>query len=61
MAKEVEERLIQMLAEARNGTPEKEGAKEYKLLKDRNVSLTPPLCTFVRRSHPQRIMTDVWS
>lgn len=29
---------MQMLAAARNGTPEKEGAKELKLLKDRNVS-----------------------
>jgi hypothetical protein len=38
MAKSVEERLMQMLAAGRNGTPEKEGAKELKLLKDRNVS-----------------------
>jgi NADPH-ferrihemoprotein reductase len=40
MAKSVEERLIQMLAEGRGGTPDKEGAKEFKLLKDRNVSTT---------------------
>lgn len=29
-----------MLAKGRNGTPEKEGVKELKLLKDRNVSVT---------------------
>lgn len=39
MAKSVEDKLMRMLAEARNGTPEVEGAKELKLLKDRNVSI----------------------
>lgn len=38
MAKSVEERLMQMLAAGRGGKPEVEGAKELKLLKDRNVS-----------------------
>lgn len=38
MAKSVEDKLMRMLADARNGTPEVEGAKELKLLKDRNVS-----------------------
>lgn len=37
MAKSVEEILIRMLAEAKAGTPEVEGAKEFKLLKERNV------------------------
>jgi NADPH-ferrihemoprotein reductase len=37
MSKAVEARLSQMLAEAKSGTPE-DGAKELKLLKDRNVS-----------------------
>jgi hypothetical protein len=39
MAKSVEERLVQMLAAGKNGTPEVEGAKELKLLKERNVSV----------------------
>ena len=38
MARSVEERLVQLLAEAKGGTPELEGAKELKLLKERNVS-----------------------
>lgn len=38
MAKSVEEKLMQMLGEARGGTAEVEGAKELKLLKERNVS-----------------------
>ena len=38
MAKSVEEKLIQLLADAKGGTPEVEGAKELKLLKERNVS-----------------------
>ena len=38
MAKSVEDKLMRMLADARNGTPDVEGAKELKLLKDRNVS-----------------------
>lgn len=40
MSKAVEARLAQMLAEARGGGPEV-GAKELKLLKDRNVSPRP--------------------
>ena len=39
MAKAVEDRLVHLLAEAKGGSPEVEGAKELKLLKDRNVSL----------------------
>ena len=39
MAKAVEERLVQMLAEAKGGSVEVEGARELKLLKERNVSL----------------------
>jgi NADPH-ferrihemoprotein reductase len=38
MSKSVEDKLTRLLAEARGGTPEVEGAKELKLLKDRNVS-----------------------
>jgi NADPH-ferrihemoprotein reductase len=38
MSKAVEDRLMKMLAEAKGGSPEVEGAKELKLLKDRNVS-----------------------
>jgi NADPH-ferrihemoprotein reductase len=38
MSKAVEERLVHLLAEAKGGKPEVEGAKELKLLKDRNVS-----------------------
>ena len=37
MSKSVEEKLIQMLADAVGGMPEVEGAKELKLLKERNV------------------------
>ncbi|BEJ12801.1 hypothetical protein CspHIS471_0212610 [Cutaneotrichosporon sp. HIS471] len=40
MAKSVEDRLIHMLAEARGGTPEVEGVKELKVLKDRNRLMT---------------------
>lgn len=40
MAKSVEERLVAMLAEARGGTPEVEGVKELKVLKDRNRLMT---------------------
>jgi NADPH-ferrihemoprotein reductase len=36
MAHDVEELLKEILAEAKGGTKEKEGAAEYKLLKDRN-------------------------
>lgn len=39
MSKAVEDRLMKMLAEAKGGSPEVEGAKELKLLKDRNVSV----------------------
>ncbi len=39
MSKAVEDKLIRMLAEAKGGSPEVEGVKELKLLKDRNVSL----------------------
>lgn len=39
MAKAVEDRLVHLLAEAKGGKPEVEGAKELKLLKDRNVSV----------------------
>ena len=39
MAKSVEDKLMRMLAEARNGSAEVEGAKELKLLKDRNVRI----------------------
>lgn len=39
MSKAVEDRLIRLLAEAKGGSPEVEGAKELKLLKDRNVSI----------------------
>lgn len=38
MAKSVEEKLMRMLGDARGGSAEVEGAKELKLLKDRNVS-----------------------
>lgn len=38
MSKAVEDRLGRMLAEAKGGKDE-EGAKEMKLLKDRNVSV----------------------
>lgn len=38
MSKAVEEKLIAMLAEAKGGKSEVEGAKELKLLKERNVS-----------------------
>lgn len=38
MARSVEETLVKMLAEAKGGTPEVEGMKELKLLKERNVS-----------------------
>lgn len=38
MSKAVEDRLVHLLAEAKGGKPEVEGAKELKLLKDRNVS-----------------------
>jgi NADPH-ferrihemoprotein reductase len=37
MAKSVEEVLMKMLGEAKGGTAEVEGAKEFKLLKERNV------------------------
>ncbi len=39
MSKAVEEKLMAMLAEAKGGKAEVEGAKELKLLKERNVSL----------------------
>lgn len=39
MSKAVEDRLMKMLADAKGGSPEVEGAKELKLLKDRNVSV----------------------
>lgn len=56
MAKAVEGRLMAMLGEARGGTAEVEGAKELKLLKERNVSV------FVLDStDKQRLMTDTWS
>lgn len=38
MAKSVEQVLMKLLAEAKKGMPEVEGAKELKLLKERNVS-----------------------
>lgn len=38
MAKAVEDRLIRLLADAKGGSPELDGAKELKLLKERNVS-----------------------
>jgi NADPH-ferrihemoprotein reductase len=38
MSKAVEDRLTKMLAEAKGGSAEVEGAKELKLLKERNVS-----------------------
>jgi hypothetical protein len=38
MAKSVEEKLARMLGAAKGGSAEVEGAKEVKLLKDRNVS-----------------------
>lgn len=41
MSKAVEEKLMAMLAEAKGGKPEVEGAKELKLLKERNVSDFP--------------------
>jgi len=40
MSKAVEDRLMQMLGEARGGTKEVEGAKELKLLKERNRLMT---------------------
>jgi len=38
MARSVEETLVRILAEAKAGTPGVEGARELKLLKERNVS-----------------------
>lgn len=38
MAKAVEDKLVRLLADAKGGSPEVEGAKELKLLKERNVS-----------------------
>lgn len=38
MAKSVEEKLMRMLGDAKGGSAEVEGAKELRLLKDRNVS-----------------------
>jgi hypothetical protein len=51
MAKSVEEMLMQMLGEAKGGSAEVEGAKEFKLLKERNVSISlfPP-CVWTTRS-----------
>jgi NADPH-ferrihemoprotein reductase len=40
MAKSVEETLAKILGEAKNGTTEKEGVQEVKLLKDRSRYLT---------------------
>ena len=45
MAKSVEQEIIQLLAAAKGGIPEVEGAKEFKVLKDRNVSIF--LCSHV--------------
>jgi NADPH-ferrihemoprotein reductase len=39
MAKSVEEKLMRMLGAAKGGSAEVEGARELKLLKDRNVSI----------------------
>ena len=47
MQKSVEEELRIMLAEAKGGSPQVEGAKEFKLLKDRNVSR--PLSSYASR------------
>ncbi|KAK4687869.1 NADPH-ferrihemoprotein reductase, partial [Tremellales sp. Uapishka_1] len=40
MSKAVEEKLVQMLADAKGGKPEVEGLKELKLLKERNRLMT---------------------
>ncbi|OCF37507.1 NADPH-ferrihemoprotein reductase [Kwoniella heveanensis BCC8398] len=40
MSKSVEEKLMNMLAEAKGGKPEVEGAKELKMLKERNRLMT---------------------
>jgi sulfite reductase alpha subunit-like flavoprotein len=42
MAKEVEDRLCDILGNARNGTGEVEGRRELKLLSDRRVRQTGP-------------------
>lgn len=57
MSRAVEDRLMHLLAEAKGGKPEVEGAKELKLLKDRNVSILNPTGYI----DDQRLMTDVWS
>jgi hypothetical protein len=44
MSKAVEDRLMRLLAEAKGGSPEVEGAKELKLLKERNVGATHSFC-----------------
>ena len=59
MAKAVEDRLVHLLAEAKGGKPEVEGAKELKLLKDRNVRAHG--LYFHVYTDLQRLMTDVWS
>ena len=64
MAKSVEEMLMKMLGEAKGGTAEVEGAKEFKLLKERNVSKIDGLASFpVPDLSPrfQRLLLDVWS
>ena len=62
MAKSVEERLAHMLADAKGGSPELEGVKEVKLLKDRNVSANESGSVLnVADRLLQRLMSDVWS
>lgn len=64
MAKSVEEVLMKMLGEAKGGSAEVEGAKEFKLLKERNVRRLASgilqlliACAVFR----QRLLLDVWS
>lgn len=70
MAHSVEEKLMQILGEAKGGPAEVEGMKELKLLKERKVSLPPQgvlcvvvghLLTHLRCPCPQRLLLDVWS
>lgn len=64
MAHAVEEQLKIMLGEAKGGTAAVEGAKEFKLLKDRSVSPAYPntyLIALTGCSAVQRLLLDVWS
>ena len=71
MAHSVEQKLMAMLGEAKGGSAEVEGAKEFKLLKERQVSVgqrqgpTGRGIRFTDHASPfptrQRLLLDVWS